>query len=372
MLLRNLRQRATGKARAETGTPVNTTNTNTQNTQNTQKMKPVAKSIADRAVEPTTPSQNINLIDLLQDSDRIPESNRLAEQAETGLIHVSSLPEICPRALALAEDYQTLDVLFKNVSSNDRIVWAMGRAAEKHVRDTLIPKLGINNVLGSFLCPCGHTEHTPNPPQNPQSLASSGLRRVPRGTILEPVSEYPVCSRCNNPVSIYQEQRLIDPTVNVVGNSDLIYRNAEGKWVVLEIKSMKGDMFKELTARHDQQKGSVLTTTVNGHIYQATAYHKLLTNLGYDVAESVKILYVSKNYLRQAPYKEYDITVNETMRRRLVVEWEKAEVYKNYRDQKEARGTAIRLPPRLGVCQDCMSTRAKSCPVVEPCFNSTR
>lgn len=299
------------------------------------------------------PLASDDLIPALVGYDRISESNRMGRQADSGMLNLSSLPDICPRAIAIARSQGNLFTEHKSVSPNDRIVWEMGRAAEKRVRDRLIETMGVGRVLGRWTCPCDAEDHYYDVDDGWNE------RELPTG------HHYVPCGCGRKEISVYNEMDLMDADFGIIGHPDLPYWDSNGQVVVTEIKSIKGDDFKDLPKGAVSSAPYHLREMIGRHTFQAMGYRRMLEKAGYPVANYVRILYVSKNYLREMPYKEYPILSTNMTEQRLDHEWAKAAAY------KEARRIGV-MPDKLPACNAIDAVRAKSCPVVVSCFSRSQ
>ena len=142
---------------------------------------------------------------------------------------------------------------------------------------------------------------------------------------------------------------LIDVEHGIIGNCDLPYWDDQGRVVVTEIKSMKGDDWK------------VLRRPLPKNIFQATAYNRLFEANGYPVAPYIRLLYVTKNYVIEKPYKEFIVPMDRAVNNRLDRAWAKAKIIKGVLE------TGV-IPPRLEGCEDVRSMSAKRCETLVPCF----
>lgn len=282
-------------------------------------------------------------------SDQMHEDNRGYTEAGSGLIHVSSLPDLCPRAYILAAESSNPHSHTKSVNSNDRIVWAMGRSAEKHVRDAFIQQVTPQKVYGRWLCPCERDEEYYDGPRE------HGFREC-------------ACER--RMVDQYQEVPVVDSDAGIVGNCDLPYFSVDNRVVLTEIKSVKGEYFKEM-ADHglDNMPTAFLREQASNHKYQITAYHRLFARNGFPLADYCRLLYVSKNYVGMrwvdSPYREYVVPMDSRVNARLDREWGKAFTIQRHRDA----GT---LPPRLESCTSPTTGCATTCTLAANCFMTRR
>ena len=279
-------------------------------------------------------SEEVSLVNVVSSvvssQDRKPLEYRGAKDE---YIHLSALiRNFCPRQLVL--EYKQEQVAYKDyTNSNDYVVWAMGRAAEKHVRDQYIQAMDYKGVVGDWGCKCGKTRHI--------GLADKSL----------------TCPTCSGGVLNYGEIRLIDQEYGISGAVDLILV-INNKLYIVEIKSMNADDF------------NALKNPIGDHFTQAAGYHKLLEKnstqiprLGLEVAGQVIVLYVRKDYkMRETPYKEFLVDITDASKRLMDTLWDKA------RDLRIAKfGEGEPLPPK--VCTEIGCTRAKNCPVVVDCFS---
>lgn len=287
----------------------------------------------------STAAVDTGVAQLLIDMDRAPETNRMGTQAESQLIHVSSLPEVCPRAVALTSwSGGNVTTTLRPTYSNDRMIWAMGRAAEREIRDRVIPAMGLGRVIGVWECPCG----------------------ADTDTYCKGEEEYRPCQCGRKQVSTYKELPMVDTEAGIIGNADLPYR-VEGEVVITEIKSIKGDDFQRLPDKYEDLPNNMREMAAN-HTFQSMSYRRLYQRNGHAVAPYTRILYASKNAVRRVPYREYVVPVTREIERRLDEEWGKARVIKMFFD------TGV-IPPKLNCCNCLQATRAKNCPMVTLCFS---
>ena len=252
------------------------------------------------------------------------------EEARHGeTIHASSLPGMCVRRHVLSNLHGSPSS--RTVYAGERIVWALGRAAEAHVRSQYISATKGKGVFGIWSCRCGATRH--------------------RGEYDEAV----ICTVCKYSAMLYGEFTLTDATRNVMGNPDLVHRLPNGLLRVIEIKSIKKDSFEELSGPTEDHK------------VQAAMYRRLLMHeFPERVDKKVAVFYVCKDFSFR-PYKEYlfdvdaDDTVSSTVDRLLS---KAAHASKALTDARSGLG----LPGRIAACPNTKSTIAKACPVCSLCF----
>lgn len=255
--------------------------------------------------------------------DSAPEKTRAGGE----LVHVSSLisKDWCSRAHLINLVHQNSG--FQNVLPQMRIVWALGRAAEAHVRKQFALAHGRHRMIGNWRCDCGTTTM--------EGHGSNSLK----------------CRVCEQPVAHYGELLLQDNDNGIVGSPDLVFETEDGLTVV-EVKSIKKDSFTELTA------------PLMDHVIQCYGYVRHLRKV-VDKPVRGKVFYVAKDYVspKLSPYKEYAISDYE----------ENAEkIYSVLReDVREMRKAAAAggYPARLAECSSPLSTRAKACTACTLCFS---
>ena len=292
------------------------------------------------------------LINYIVAEDRGENTQRLKDVLAGGLVHATHLPKICPRQIAImrkmgiTEPSATYEDM---VDSNSQLIWATGRAFEKHLRDQLIasPKIDNDAMIGEFVCDCGVSK---------EIHSYDGTKEI--------IGNIDNCELCDTSAINYRELGIFVDDKHTVLSPDLPYFNKQRKIVVIEMKSIKGETFKKLK---DAQKP---------HIQQALMYHAAGKMNGYDMADYVIILYASKGWVNprdQLPYKQFTIPVKE----------EKAVVASNVKlfelgeiigaidsggkvDEKYDHGDGY--PSPVTDCTSIGCSRAKSCQVNSICF----
>jgi hypothetical protein len=264
---------------------------------------------------------------LVSSMDLAPEAGR-----EGGdYIHASALIGLCIRAQALAH---RLGGLRRTPDSAQRLVWALGRAAEKHVRTQFIAAVDAAGVVGSWRCPCGEA-------------VRDGLRGDPPA----------VCAQCRKPADEYSELVLVDHEARIIGSPDMLFRRPDdGRLRVVEIKSMNRKDFELLSA------------PLPDHVLQAAIYRRLLAENHPETDEEVSVMYVCKDWTRR-PYREFsvDSQAPKTLEW-LDAAWERAREYQRWRAGDLAGQRALPLPQRLPQCTEVAAPAAKKCACGTPCF----
>ena len=265
-------------------------------------------------------------------SSMVSLSDQQSEVSRAGSdwVHVSSLLDFCPRRTALLQAEGGGPPQLP--SSSDRVMWAIGRAVERHAREAFIQAVGFAGVFGRWHCPCGHETrfgfHDPEPS----------------------------CPRCLGRLNAYAEITLFDNERRITGNPDMIWVS-NGKALVVEIKSMTKTSFNPMEA----PKGD--------HTFQATAYHLLLSRAlergeipgaNFTMHPEVAIFYCRKEYEFKTPYKEFH---HEAVGSYSVVNAAFGEV-----ERLRAAQAPGRLPSRLSCCNDLSDPVPKKCPVACSCL----
>jgi hypothetical protein len=265
--------------------------------------------------------------------DQRPESIRFGGE----YLHATSLLDFCPRAHALVEGFEDFPGLEQTPRSCDRLVWALGREAEKHVRDSLAQTMP-DLALGSWRCLCGNTSHV------------GTLRDVLNN------SEMHTCAKCERDPIYYEELEWVDDVAKVVGHSDFVYVLPDStKLRIVEIKSINKRDFEKLT------------TPQAAHRLQAGIYQQLMRhNMGDDmVDEKVTIFYVCKDYVQGSPYKEYHVPM-------LAHHTAAIENGFDLARQRANRNAGAGLPPRLSACAKSTNPKAAGCALCGVCHSTNK
>ncbi len=293
-----------------------------------EKSQPIRRRRAD-PIKEHYPSDNLEqgdgfVIACVKMADNAPEEDR----GGSAYVHVSTLisDRWCPRAHLIQARYQKGQTAC--VNSQMRIVWALGRTAEKHVRDQFIKMHGRHRVIGVWSCKCGKTEHVGAGDNNN------------------------LCQSCGGGTDNYGELSLTDPDIDKTGNPDLIFVASDDGLEVVEIKSIKKDAFEALfNASPD-------------HVLQGRSYVNMLRAKLPDRRVNGRVLYVAKDYVRpgMSPYLEFPIKEDAKSDERL----EKLDdSVADMREHQEA-GT---LPDRLPSCDSPLAKKAKGCSACSLCFS---
>lgn len=257
-------------------------------------------------------------------ADNRPERSR----GGSNNVHVSTLigDKWCPRAHLIQRLHQQGQS--SCVNSQLHIVWKLGRAAEKHVRDQFITMHGRHRVIGHWTCKCERTSHT------------------------GPGTNSNICEACGTGTVVYNELTLVDNDIDKVGNPDLIFIAEDEGFEVVEIKSIKKDNFE------------ALFKPAPDHVMQCRSYVNLLSDKLPGKRVGGRVLYVAKDYVRpgMSPYLEFE--VKDDLAADLYLDTLDGSVA-NMRDHAAA-GT---LPDRLPECSSPASKKAKGCEACGLCFS---
>ena len=266
-------------------------------------------------------------IDKVLSMDSTPESSRVG----SAYIHVSSLIGMCVRKYLLA--YTTDLDRSEVVKPSMRLVWALGRAAETHVRTQFIEAVNKEGVVGKWKCKCGF-------------LKMDGL-----------YDDTLKCTRCSKKANVYTETALFDHEHCIVGSPDLIYiRPDNEKLMVVECKSINKKDF------------DALKSPKMDHVHQAMAYNELLRRSGANQDSSVSIVYVCKDFNFSSPYKEFRVERTADHDNVLDSMWSRAMefvVQKKKHDNKQK----VTYPKRLLACESQDMAYPQSCSFCGLCFS---
>lgn len=279
------------------------------------------------AVNPTPALAENSLTRLVQQQDGLPEDRGV--RGDQNFIHLSSLlHDFCPRKRLLMERDEASGLW--NPRSADRVLWEMGRAAERYCREQIIKSLNYSGVVGTWVCPCETTKYTGY--YNPRVI----------------------CNQCRLPCKDYDEVQLYDHQAGVVGRPDMLVEFG-GRLTVVEFKSKSAKLFNDLREPEVD------------HVLQGLSYRRKLLNVATNperVNDSIVVFYVAKDYtFRGSIYKEYHVRFdNQQYQPGLTVLRQQAMLTKQHREA----GT---LPPRLTQCTVPTSTTARNCSACSACFN---
>lgn len=256
----------------------------------------------------------------IQVSDRRPAKSRVG--GTDGYTHVTSLIGACAREHVLSENYGL--PVHEGATGSMKMVWAIGRAVEKHIRDAVIDARGKQGVYGRWRCLCGTCQY-------------DGEYR-----------DELFCKRCTTKIQYYMEPALRHDVSRVVGSPDLTLIEL-GHVVPIEIKSMNEDQY-------DALKGPLAD-----HCLQVSSYNWLYRELGFKTHDQSVVVYGRKKHAKggtTAIYKEFKVNFRQ---------WEEQVI------QMMQTGATIAthkdaniLPAR--VCDTITCPRATRCKRAAVCF----
>lgn len=244
-----------------------------------QRMRHHATGMRDRGSPHSTVTPEAadteSVMRVLYREDRKPEGGR----AGSDIIHASSFCHTpkCARFIVLSKAMREAGVTFTEpIFGSMKLVWSYGRAAEKHVRDTLLRDEGMRaRAYGMWRCMCRQTFTRGHLPAAPAR-----------------------CPHCGTKADRYGEVTLDDPKHNISGNPDLILRELNSSaYAVWEIKSMKPD------TKGEHQGFKDLKAPLPLHVEQGAHYVRLARLEGLPVIRKPVVLYVAKQFCRDNWYK---------------------------------------------------------------------
>jgi len=249
-------------------------------------------------------------------------------------IHISDLTAeqgFCPREVALCD---TLKVQRKGrfVNAALRVAFDNGLALHDLCRNKWLE----DDIVGSWVCTyCSNRHHFTKKPKTK-------------------------CTKCGGKHWQYHEEEFIDPETKVTGSIDFFVDLGNGKFTMVEVKSMSKDQFKELQA------------PLAEHRIRTTLYLELLRRSDRPEAKHVNteygfVLYISKGYGaklesfggRVTPFRDFVVRANTTDAQSY---FDKGKVVRMFREK--------RLMP-AGICPTMMSPRVKKCSVAQACWGGS-
>ena len=252
--------------------------------------------------------------------DMVPDTRRVGANP---WVHVSSLVrDLCTRQFWLARAHDTPVV--NRWRGAHRVAFAMGRAAETHVRGSLIDGMEPEQLFGCWKCRCGNVRRN-------MCILPSNLR----------------CNVCGSQVDIYREPTLRNEEYRLVGRPDLTLHDAQRNKIVMECKSISTAGWNNLSSPHAE------------HLAQALMYRWMYEQAGYAVHDEVILFYVCKDFnWVGSPYREYHIDATSAACV-LMVEAALATARECFADE---------VPPNR-TCPRPDHHKARACPLATICFN---
>lgn len=275
---------------------------------------------------------------LVERCDNMPDEERV----HSDYIHVSSMVGWCDRKYVLQarSKAQIPSYTARSVTGAHRIVWALGRAAEKHVRESIIRSVDFRGVFGNWKCVCEKSEH-------------AGF-----------YNERMTCQFCKGKLRTYHEFTLFDDDNHVCGNPDMLIVRRKRIYPV-EIKSLTNSE----SANKMKRGFDTIIQPFGDHTFQVDAYHYMLERCfdggpeGQDLlpGDKVMVLYVNKDFKWGSPYKEYWMRAVEPKRKQAI----RREFAKARNVFNSIHGGPL---PERKLCKHSTCDLAKKCPVAQECF----
>lgn len=296
------------------------------------------------------------ILNHITEQDRLDDTrSRIRDVVNGGLIHSTHLKDICPRQISLLRFTKT-EFIHTNgyITTNDRLIWATGRAYEEHIRTQFINAVGKKSVAGLFKCVCGYLRGGKN--LKGQDIGELSEKR---------------CPKCGTTQDNYHELAIPVKEYHSTHGPDLPFYNSNGQTVIVEIKSMKkGDPDKK-----DAASFLHISEPLISNLKQVFMYHRIGVMSGANMAPYVILIYAAKAHMgRKAPYKEFKINVNDPKYRHHYdynkVLLEKGKVVKAIDENGKVSpeyDCGDGFPERICSVPTC--TTAKGCQVAGLCFS---
>ncbi len=277
---------------------------------------------------PAAPAEPIAQVPVEQDllknvvdrMDVVPDTRRVGANP---WVHVSNLVRgMCTRQFWLARAHDTPVV--SRWRGAHRVAFAMGHAAEAHVRGSIIDVMQPHEVFGDWKCRCGQTSR-----------------------LMGTVPQTGLCAMCAYPADIYREPTLRNEAYRIIGRPDLTLHDEQRNKIVVEFKSISIAGWNGLSGPEPE------------HLAQALLYRWLYEQSGYAVHDEVILFYVSKDFnWRGSPYKEYHIDAT-SAGCALMVEAALTAARECFADEVPPNRTCPRPDHHI----------ARACPLATICFN---
>lgn len=254
-------------------------------------------------------------------------------------MHASSLTtddpqkKFCGRSYAYAHDLKTSGAVTQALPMHLAVTFSIGYHVQDYVTRAMFPHL-----VGTWEC----------------LKCSLLLDRAPFSP------KCPGCGADGNEYFRYHEPRVVSNTTEISGGLDAVVRLAN-KSVVVEVKSLDKDKFKELKAPFWE------------HRQRTSLYLRMLEDSDWygdplcPVVDHARIIYISKGGYGVkengvfTPIREYVVERDDALTDTV---WAQAKEVSDYR-----RGLGP-MPDRI--CMEPHESRAGTCPFVSTCFNLRR
>lgn len=244
-------------------------------------------------------------------------------------LHVSDLVGKCMRRTAIIYRMK-LSPQSRGLNLSDSLTFAQGDAIHDALRERLVTA-SPESAYGRWGCRCGTTV-------------------TEKPSLFTEVPATMTCPACKTGLTKYHEVTVRNEEFKITGNPDyLLYRKATKSIMVVELKSMTHEMWKDLARPLPE------------HVLQTAFYWDLLSRDGYRMGSHASILYATKAYVfRGSPVKEMLVDMA------ALTAGGRLEPYYASAAQVKAARVGGPLPDR--VCQSQEQTSAKNCDVCVQCF----
>lgn len=185
-------------------------------------------------------------------------------------LHVSDLVYKCTRMIALSKELGQ-PIRGESIMDSRGVTFATGHAIQEYVTGRM--KTNFPEMLwGNWSCRCGDEM---------------------RGHVTwAEVQDEPACHQCGSKIENYVETIWRSEDMKLTGAVDLMLKLPTGHLYPIEVKSIAGARFEDLTR------------PVPDHLIQALFYWHLIRENGFQVMDQLSILYVKKEFVFGNPYKE--------------------------------------------------------------------
>ena len=247
-------------------------------------------------------------------------------------LHASDItkedPAFCPREVVLLRlmKVKRKDESF-SVSMN--VTFGIGNAYHDLVRDTWLRGIAV----GDWVCPhCGNKKEFCKEPKTK-------------------------CEKCGSNKWLYSELGFYSEDLHIDGHIDMVVDLGLPKHVVVELKSMDKDAFKDLVAPIAEHR--IRTSMYLQLIAGSNSPHKDKIDM-----DHARILYISKAFGQKddngkfTPFKEFIISRDDAASHPYTEKAKKVKLH-----------TETGLVPS-GICPNSFCRRVKSCNVATTCFTS--
>lgn len=253
-------------------------------------------------------------------------------------IHASEMTKeggICPRLYALA-DVVEFELPERAMTTSEEVTFEIGRM----VQDKVVHWYSdMGKAISNWKC-------------------------LSCETVVE-FSPRPDACKCGCKAFKPEEPRFTSKVSGASCGIDMLYVRGDGKWEIVEIKTIDKDEFKKLVA------------PLAEHRMRTNFYMRIVAESGHPMASKIhqqrgRVLYVSKggygakdDDIRKwgipeyfSPFKQFDVSRVDAQTHEMV-----------RRGKAVADFRAGRAGMPCGVCKTAFTDRAKECPAKKPCFS---